>query len=54
MVKYGDEEVSEDLLNRTGCDKKVQRGCDWKVLKKNFNDAIEKDKIEMAYKCLER
>ena len=28
VVKYDGEEISEDLLNRTGCDRKVQRGCD--------------------------
>ena len=51
MVKYGDEEISEELLL------KIQQDTIEKNKKETENickGSIEKDKIEMAYKCLEK
>ena len=59
MVKYGGEEISEELLNKIEQDvmEKFKEDVTEKFksqTKKICNDAIEKDKVEMAYNCLEK
>ena len=59
MVKYGGEEISEELLNKIEQDvmEKFKEDVTEKFksqTKKICNDAIEKAMEEMAYKCLEK
>ena len=54
MVKYGGEEISEDMLNKIEKDV-IKKFKEFKLqTKKICTDAIEKDRIKMAYKSLEK